>query len=187
MVDINLEKRRGPSIWPWIVGLGVLALLVWGIAALVNTRKTTEAAEAPASGSMPAAAPAAVPAPAAPTGTTVSLTTLLPLGPEDAGQHVNTSGVVVGQPTGTGFWLRAGNDVVWVESNAVVKRGEELATVSGTLESETAADANRHIQQASLRPERGWTVQRSLYLVQQPDGSAPPGGTPGAPAGSGGS
>lgn len=28
MADINVE-RRGPTIWPWVVGLLVLALLVW--------------------------------------------------------------------------------------------------------------------------------------------------------------
>lgn len=30
MADINVE-RKGPSIWPWIVGLIVLALLVWAL------------------------------------------------------------------------------------------------------------------------------------------------------------
>ena len=28
MADINVE-RKGPSIWPWIIGLIVLALLIW--------------------------------------------------------------------------------------------------------------------------------------------------------------
>lgn len=31
MADINVE-RKGPSIWPWIIGLIVLALLVWFLA-----------------------------------------------------------------------------------------------------------------------------------------------------------
>ena len=30
MADINVE-RKGPSIWPWIIGLIVLALLVWAL------------------------------------------------------------------------------------------------------------------------------------------------------------
>lgn len=30
MADINVE-RKGPSIWPWIVGLIVLALLIWAL------------------------------------------------------------------------------------------------------------------------------------------------------------
>lgn len=31
MADINVE-RGGPTIWPWVLGLLVLALLVWGLA-----------------------------------------------------------------------------------------------------------------------------------------------------------
>lgn len=30
MADINVEQRRG-SPWPWIVGLVLAALLVWGL------------------------------------------------------------------------------------------------------------------------------------------------------------
>lgn len=30
MADINIE-RRGPGVWPWIIGLLVLALLIWGL------------------------------------------------------------------------------------------------------------------------------------------------------------
>jgi hypothetical protein len=30
LADINVE-RKGPSIWPWIVGLIVLALLIWAL------------------------------------------------------------------------------------------------------------------------------------------------------------
>lgn len=46
MADINVE-RRGPRIWPWIIGLIVLALLIWAIAEIVTretitTRETVE-------------------------------------------------------------------------------------------------------------------------------------------------
>lgn len=30
MADINVE-RKGPSIWPWVIGLIVLALLIWAL------------------------------------------------------------------------------------------------------------------------------------------------------------
>ena len=30
MADINVE-RRSPSVWPWIVGLLILALLIWAL------------------------------------------------------------------------------------------------------------------------------------------------------------
>lgn len=35
MADINVE-RKGPSIWPWIIGLLVLALLIWALAELLG-------------------------------------------------------------------------------------------------------------------------------------------------------
>ena len=31
MADINV-RRGGPSIWPWVLGLLVLALLIWVLA-----------------------------------------------------------------------------------------------------------------------------------------------------------
>src|SRR5690606_13539298 len=45
MADVRVERkepseRRGPSIWPWIIGLLVLALLVWAIAEMVDTDET---------------------------------------------------------------------------------------------------------------------------------------------------
>jgi hypothetical protein len=40
MADINVE-RAGPSIWPWIIGLVVLALLIWAVAEMVGTRDRT--------------------------------------------------------------------------------------------------------------------------------------------------
>ena len=30
MADINVE-RKGPSVWPWVIGLLVLALLIWAL------------------------------------------------------------------------------------------------------------------------------------------------------------
>lgn len=59
MADIDV-RRRGPSIWPWIVGLVVLALLVWLLAERF-------ADEGPAAdtveevGTQPITTPAAVP------------------------------------------------------------------------------------------------------------------------------
>lgn len=35
MADINVE-RKGPSIWPWIIGLIVLALLIWALTELFD-------------------------------------------------------------------------------------------------------------------------------------------------------
>lgn len=35
MADIDVE-RKGPSIWPWIIGLLVLALIVWAVAEMLG-------------------------------------------------------------------------------------------------------------------------------------------------------
>ena len=44
MADIRVE-RKGRSIWPWIVGLIVLALLIWALMELLR-RDDPEAVEA---------------------------------------------------------------------------------------------------------------------------------------------
>jgi hypothetical protein len=36
VADIHVE-RRGPSIWPWIIGLLVLALLIWALVEMFGT------------------------------------------------------------------------------------------------------------------------------------------------------
>jgi len=37
VADIE-TTRKGPSVWPWIIGLIVLALLVWALAELFTGR-----------------------------------------------------------------------------------------------------------------------------------------------------
>src|SRR5690606_39516924 len=55
---------RSPSIWPWIIGLLVLALLIWAIAEMVDTDETQVAGveEVEPGQAVP---PAAVPTPEA--------------------------------------------------------------------------------------------------------------------------
>ena len=36
MADINVE-RSGPMLWPWIIGLLVLALIVWALMEMYGT------------------------------------------------------------------------------------------------------------------------------------------------------
>jgi hypothetical protein len=31
MAEINLERKRGPSAWVWIIGLIVLAIILWAL------------------------------------------------------------------------------------------------------------------------------------------------------------
>jgi hypothetical protein len=40
MAEIRVEKKR-TNIWPWIIGLILVALLIWGIAAMTNNRNQT--------------------------------------------------------------------------------------------------------------------------------------------------
>jgi hypothetical protein len=47
MADIKVE-RKGPSIWPWIIGLIVLALLVWALMELFVRKDPGEVKGQPA-------------------------------------------------------------------------------------------------------------------------------------------
>jgi len=37
MADIDVERKKSGPVWPWIVGLLLLGLLIWGIAEMVRT------------------------------------------------------------------------------------------------------------------------------------------------------
>lgn len=53
MAEINVE-RKGPSLWPWILGLLTLALLIWALTSFFD--RAPEVDDAPLA--EPAAAPA---------------------------------------------------------------------------------------------------------------------------------
>lgn len=36
MAEINVRRRRAPGLWPWVVGLLVLSLVVWGTTELLD-------------------------------------------------------------------------------------------------------------------------------------------------------
>ncbi len=187
MADIRIERRRGPGLWPWLVGLIVLVLLIWAIAELVNTdrdNKTMAADEAsvpeanaaapnamapPAPGAQPTAAPgAALPATERPG--VGELGALLPLGAQDAGQTVSTGGTVLSKPAHGGFWLRSGeNAVLWVKSEQKVKAGQQLPELTGTLEPASPGDVAAWLKDADVQAEAsrhpGWQVTTQLYLV----------------------
>lgn len=60
MADIDVQ-RKGPSIWPWIVGLIVLALLIWALVEMFDDEADVAGVVDP-----PVAAPVVTPDPAAP-------------------------------------------------------------------------------------------------------------------------
>jgi hypothetical protein len=47
VADINVERKEG-SVWPWIIGLVVLALLIWLLWSWMGDRDRTDDAVIPA-------------------------------------------------------------------------------------------------------------------------------------------
>lgn len=130
MARIDVEKKR-VTAWPWVVGLVILVGLGWGITVLLAPEPTEPEV---AAAEFHEGQPAAVPAPpeegdltdaARPAGE------VAPFGEDDVGQTVDMEGAVVA--TGNaGFWLLAGSDVLRVDSDRRVRKGDTLE-VSGTL------------------------------------------------------
>jgi hypothetical protein len=173
MADINVERKR-PSIWPWIVGLLVLALLIWAIAEMVDRDDVArvDPAEEPA---VPA------PQPAVPHEAPVDLEQIAPLGSDDLGRMVNVSGSVVGQPLDNGFWVLTDQDrVVFIQTDRPVVTGEHVQ-VTGMVEQNTHEQSEQWFDEAGLREAVGWNVERSMHLrVGEPGPGLPP--EPGMPA-----
>jgi hypothetical protein len=40
MADIHIQRKRGPGVWPWILGVAVLALVVWGVIEMTGSDRT---------------------------------------------------------------------------------------------------------------------------------------------------
>ncbi|HEX7119568.1 MAG TPA: hypothetical protein VF212_12310 [Longimicrobiales bacterium] len=197
MADINVE-RKGPSIWPWIIGLLVLALLIWAIAEMVDTDEERMAGVQPVEEVRePAAVPAPTPMP--PAGEAAELRTLLPLGSDDIGRSVMLDGQVVGQPTNEGFWVAAELNgelhAIFVQTPARTRDGQMLrmadiqtgqdVQLMGTLQQAPSGQASTWIQQSQLQQEpdfQRWNVHRDLMLSSAPAGQQPgmqPGQQPG--------
>ena len=190
MADINVE-RKGPSIWPWIIGLLVLALLIWAIAEMVDTDQP-EVATVERVEQEPAAVPAPVPAEPQP-GAAADIGTVLPLGADDVGRQVMVSGTVVGQPTQDGFWIQptsAQNEVFFVRSPAHTSTGQPLdasslssgqqVSIMGTIEQASASQVNTWIEQSQLRSASGfenWNVHTDYMIGSAQTGM--PGQQPG--------
>jgi hypothetical protein len=48
MADIDIQKKEGPGIWPWILGVAVLALVVWGVIEMTGNDRTAADPQEPA-------------------------------------------------------------------------------------------------------------------------------------------
>ena len=112
MADIDVERKSGASIWPWIIGLIVLALLIWALMELLGD--DDEVAVAPA-----------VPAVVTPTTTPEPIAQ----GPLCVAQVLAAPTTYIGQRLGTcpmqvvevvsdrGFWVEENGQRVFVVIN----------------------------------------------------------------------
>ena len=99
MADINVE-RKGPSIWPWIIGLIILALLIWALAALLDNDDDEVVLDEPV--------PAVVEEPIAPApiaGAALPVAAILANPASYMGQTVSGTAMVGSDPTDRGFWI----------------------------------------------------------------------------------
>jgi hypothetical protein len=132
MADIDVE-RKGPSIWPWIIGLIILALLIWALVELFGEDEA-EVAEAP----VPAVvSPGPVPADPPPPEPIAQ-------GPRTLADLMGTPAAFIGQPFSTpaavrvaevpsdrGFWVEDQGARVFVVLN---EGGPGTADVQGRVD-----------------------------------------------------
>jgi hypothetical protein len=188
VAEIRIERRRGPSLWPWLAGLIVLALLIWAIAELVNTDRdnqtmveadtlgalvsTAPMQTAPGPGDGESAMPATPKAGAGP----APLQDLMPLGIQDAGQQVTADGIVVSRAARGGFWMNVGgNTVLWVSGNLRVVPRQAVQGVTGTLRPFMPAALSAWTGATDIRAQAArhssWQLQTSVYLDTSPAGA----------------
>lgn len=168
MRHIDLE-RKGTSVWPWVAGLAIFALVLWGVTSLLaasggedDTPLFTTAEDT--------LEPAAIPSPPAPIrdmGAGRSLEELGPLTELHVGELVRAEGEVVATGT-TGFWIVTGAAVLRVDSERAVRKGDAVV-VQGTLH--PASDEERTDQIAAEVLSRSaesssWEVVREVKLVE---------------------
>lgn len=168
MRRIDVEKKRVTK-WPWLLGVVLLVLVVWGATALLRPPAEEEGPDLPVT-TADTLPPAAIPsssggASAAPRAK--SLARLMPLGEEDVGETVRVDGEVVATGNNT-FWMLSGSNVLRVDSYRRARRGDSLS-VRGVLQlAEEALTDQMATDVLSRDPaaER-WTVIRSLKLVDE--------------------
>lgn len=114
MADINVERREGANIWPWIIGLIVLGLLVWALAEAFGDDDEVAVEPAPVEAVEPLPPVAAPPAVAA-AGLPVAAVLANPA--SYFGQTISGEARVVEVPTDRGFWIEDGGQRMFVVIN----------------------------------------------------------------------
>jgi hypothetical protein len=161
-------RRKRPSIWPWLGGVAMVVLIAWGVTGLLAAPGSDE--EVPdvvlAEDTLP---PAAIPIPPQPVREQERIRgveDLIPLDDRDVGEEVRAEGEVVA--TGTdGFWMVVGGEVIRVDSERPVRRGD-VVRVLGSLHPTDGERTDRIVSEVLSRSPRAqsWRVVRSPKLVE---------------------
>lgn len=166
MRRIDVEKKR-PARWPWLLGVGVLALVLWGVTVL--SRAPLEEEVEPAGITTPDTLPPALipsrPAAIGPQGQDEAGLAVSGLGESDIGEVARVAGEVVA--TGNNeFWILAGSHVLRVDSERHVQRGDSIS-VEGTIRAADEEATDRMASEAMSRQGDfgDWTIVRTLKLV----------------------
>lgn len=114
MADINVERREGANIWPWIIGLIVLALLIWALAEAFGGDDEVAVEPAPVETVEPLPPVAAPPAVAA---VGLPVAAILANPASYFGQTISGEARVVEVPTDRGFWIEDGGQRMFVLIN----------------------------------------------------------------------
>lgn len=168
MRKIDVEKKRA-SQWPWLLGVGLLALVVWGATTLLRAPLEEEGPDLPGT-TADTLPPAAIPSStggASAARQAQSLAALMPLGDEDIGQTVQVEGEVVA--TGNdAFWIVSGSSVLRVDSFQRARKGDSLS-VRGVLQPAEEAMTDQMATDVLSRDPaaQSWTVIRSVKLVDE--------------------
>lgn len=167
MADIDVQQKSGPGIWPWIIGLVVLALLAWLVAEWLGEDDEVVApvAEAPVV-APPVAAPVteAPPATAAAAGIPAAQIVANPASWE--GRTVSGTAQVTEVPTDRGFWIEADGQRLFVilrdapaEQPMNVQQGQTVRITEATVHIGAAGVAG------DLDPDTRGIVQNQPALL----------------------
>ena len=187
MADINVERKKGPGILPWILGLLLLAALIFGIsrcsrdedpvpvAPVTDTMATDTTAMAPAPAPMDtgaAAMGAAGAAGAAAAGGMIPVAQLLGTPDASVGQSVSGSARVTEVVSDRGFWIEEGGQRMFVvmgepqaAENRIDVNAGQTVRLSGTVQRGGAqAAVPTGIEAEAQKIAQG----QPLFLVVQP-------------------
>ena len=130
MADINVE-RKTPGIWPWIIGLIILAVLIWALAAALDGGDDADVARTDPAAEVvevqPLVPDVETPAPVA-GAAGVPLSQIIESPATWTGRTVGGEVRVVDVPTDRGFWIE--------------DEGERLFVILGDRPAEAPVDIN---------------------------------------------